>query len=195
MRKPYVKTLICGHGINDANHPIYPNDKAYFTWKGIIERCYNEKRLEKFPTYRGCSVCEEWKRFSVFEKWFYENFIDDNALDKDILVKGNKIYSPDTCCFVPKEINNIFHSTVIKENGLPVGIQKKGNRYVSRGVGRGYVQKLSKGSYISLNEAIMNHFEAKTLWLHELAEKFYTQERLSKRMYDFLRQYVFEVES
>lgn len=90
------------------------NSKSYTAWANMFQRCYDENYHIKKPTYIGCSVVEEWYNFQVFAKWFEENFnhevTDRLVLDKDILVRGNKIYSPETCCFVPYEINNKFTS-------------------------------------------------------------------------------------
>ena len=78
----------------------------------MLTRCYDEKYQEKYPTYNGCTVCEEWLNFQNFAKWYDENSYEVNNekmnLDKDILVKHNKIYSPDTCIFVPQAINKLF---------------------------------------------------------------------------------------
>ena len=79
----------------------------YECWRNMIHRCYNEKYLKKNPTYIDCVVCDEWKLYSNFKKWFLENYIKDYQLDKDLLGDG-KIYSPNTCCFVSKEINTFL---------------------------------------------------------------------------------------
>lgn len=80
--------------------------KAYTTWKNMIRRCYCSEYLEKYPTYKGCSVDKEWHDFQVFAEWFDLNFADGLHLDKDIKVKGNKVYSADTCLFVSRNKNN-----------------------------------------------------------------------------------------
>ena len=69
--------------------------------------CYDENELKKEPSYIGCKVCEEWLNFQNFARWIYDNKYecDDLELDKDLLIKGNKIYSPNTCCLLPHEIN------------------------------------------------------------------------------------------
>ena len=93
--------------------------KSYKVWNSMLERCYSNKSLIHNPTYKDCTVCDEWLCFENFEKWYNENYyeVDDEImnLDKDILVKGNKIYSPETCCFVPKRINILFVNTTNKE--------------------------------------------------------------------------------
>jgi hypothetical protein len=81
--------------------------KSYDYWRGMIRRCYSEKYHITHPTYRNCTVCDEWKCYDNFKEWFkinyYEIHNESTALDKDILIKGNKVYSPDTCVFVPKK--------------------------------------------------------------------------------------------
>lgn len=79
--------------------------KQYSTWKGMLGRCYSEKKLIERPTYQGCSVSDEWLNFQVFAKWFDENYIEGFELDKDCIFKGNKVYNPQTCMFVSQLTN------------------------------------------------------------------------------------------
>ena len=102
---------------------------SYNTWQGILERCYNEKLQSKYPTYKGCEVCDEWKYYSNFKKWYEENYYEiegqRTALDKDILVKNNKIYSPESCVFVPERINSLFVKNNANRGSLPIGVNWK----------------------------------------------------------------------
>lgn len=89
------------------NHSIHT--KEYLVWRTMISRCYNPDYLEKHPTYEKCEVCEEWLYFQDFAEWFHKNYykVDNEIvdLDKDFLCILNnyedKIYSPETCIFVP----------------------------------------------------------------------------------------------
>lgn len=85
-------------------------DKHFYnTWIGMLERCFSKKHQEKHPTYKGCTVCDEWKLLSNFKKWYdKQHYLEGWHLDKDILVPNNKIYSPETCRFVPSKINNLL---------------------------------------------------------------------------------------
>ena len=78
----------------------------------MLERCYDTEHSYKFPTYENCIVCDEWLNYQNFARWFDINYYEIEGevmcLDKDILFKGNKIYSPKTCIFVPRGINNLF---------------------------------------------------------------------------------------
>ena len=75
--------------------------KCYEVWLSMLRRCYDHKYQEKHSTYKDCTVCKEWHDFQVFAQWFYEHYYElENermTLDKDILCKGNKVYSPETC--------------------------------------------------------------------------------------------------
>lgn len=123
-RKP-----IYGVGINDADYVTQKNVNGknvichfYQTWKGMLERCYSAKCQEKQPTYKGCSVCEEWLTFSNFKEWMDSQYWYIMELDKDVLVKGNKAYSPETCIFVSSQLN-LFTTDREKERGdYPIGV-------------------------------------------------------------------------
>lgn len=80
--------------------------KSYECWVNMYTRCYSEIYQKEFPTYKGCTVAEEWHNFQNFAKWFEENYIEGYQLDKDIKVEGNKIYGPDTCMFVSNQENS-----------------------------------------------------------------------------------------
>lgn len=116
------KKLIYGIGINDSNYKTrirktigYINGKQkqavvwqcpiYTKWASMLERCYSSRIQDKYPTYKGCSVCKEWLTFSNFKDWMEKQDWEGNELDKDILFSGNKLYSPERCAFVPHIVN------------------------------------------------------------------------------------------
>ena len=108
-----VKKLLYNVGINDYIGKVNINgkiEKFYKVWQSMLSRCYDPKYHNRNPAYIGCKVCKEWYSLTAFKKWFDKNYIEDYELDKDILIEGNKLYSPDTCCFVPKEINRLFEN-------------------------------------------------------------------------------------
>ena len=91
---------VSGVGINDLGIM----NQAYRPWVNMLNRCYKSTR----DTYRGCEVCDDWKLFSKFSKWFFETKPNLKwQLDKDFLGDG-KLYSPETCCWLPSHINNMF---------------------------------------------------------------------------------------
>ena len=120
----WKRRKIHGVGYNDVGD-FNRHERAYDCWKEMLRRCYNEEHLKRHPTYRGCSVCEEWHYYSNFRKWFNENYPPKTGaeLDKDILVKGNKVYSPQTCCFVPHRINTLLEKNTAQRNpDLAIGV-------------------------------------------------------------------------
>lgn len=108
-----VSTLINGHKVSH---------RAYAAWTGILQRCYSEKFQKDHPTYSGCEVYEGWLYFSNFLPWWRENFNEGCEIDKDILVPGNKIYSPDTCIYVPRFINCFVTDCERRGNKYPIGV-------------------------------------------------------------------------
>lgn len=122
---------IHGFGIDDTDEYTSVNGvhfKYYTAWCSMIRRCYSSSFLKKHQSYIGCTVCDEWKYLSNFKKWHYENYIDGFHLDKDILIEGNTVYSPETCRYVPPEINNsISNISSIKKSprGFTIVFNKK----------------------------------------------------------------------
>lgn len=98
--------------------------KEYNVWRGMIRRCYDEEKLKQFPSYRDCSVHPEWHNFQNFAKWYtsHKYYDTDYELDKDLLVPNNRIYTPDTCTLIPKELNLLFLEGAQSKTGLPLGI-------------------------------------------------------------------------
>jgi len=79
--------------------------KPYQIWMAMLQRCYSESRQKSHETYTECTVCTEWHNFQNFASWYEENHTKGLHLDKDIKIKGNKIYSPETCSFVTHNKN------------------------------------------------------------------------------------------
>ena len=105
IRKGQVKDrfspTVFGVGyLGEGIYTSWANGKMYVTWCNMLQRCYDSSSQTNRPTYKGCSVVKEWHNFQVFGKWFDNNYIDGHQIDKDIKVKDNKVYGPDTCLFV-----------------------------------------------------------------------------------------------
>ena len=115
IKCPYERRFYNVGYLGEGKYKVSENGKntrVYDTWKAMLQRCYSEKEHERHPTYIGCEVYEGWYNFQNFAKWYKDNYYEVGnekmCLDKDILFKGNKIYSPDTCIFVPETINKLF---------------------------------------------------------------------------------------
>ena len=122
LRKP-----IYGVGINDVYDDCFakPHPKYYDTWQKMFQRCYCPKYHQKKPTYINCSVSKEWIYLSNFREWFNENYVEGCQLDKDLLFPGNKVYGPDTCLFIPGNVNNLFVFRNSRRGKYPLGIYYK----------------------------------------------------------------------
>lgn len=132
------KKLVYGVGVNDAEYPIDLRDvwyecgkkkqkvlwicPFYRKWTSMLERCYSEKCQQKYPTYKGCSVCQEWLTFSNFKAWMERQDWKDKHLDKDILFPGNKVYSPDTCVFVEQRVNKFLNEHNAARGEYMIGV-------------------------------------------------------------------------
>ena len=185
---------VCGVGINDLVTEEQQVDgvcaNSYKAWHAMINRCYNENY--KCPTYyKDCVVCDEWLRFSNFKKWFDDNYIDGYALDKDILVKGNKVYSPDTCCFVPQGINSIFTKRQNYRGKYPIGVFRNYKGYGAKVTLYGTQKHL--GTYNTIEKAFVAYKQAKEAHIKEVAEKYYSEGKITKRVYDALMRYEVEI--
>ena len=167
--------------------------ESYKTWYQMIRRCYSEKQLNRNPSYEGCTVCEEWHNFQNFARWYEENYykIDKEtmALDKDILSKGNKIYSPKTCIFVPKRINSIFTSTPTKRRKFPIGVSKVNDVY------RSTINKNKKniriGYFKTPEEAFYVYKEAKEKYIKQVADEY--KDKIPTKLYEAMCNYKVEI--
>ena len=130
--------LIYGAGINDRSCPAKiegKNTKEYALWHSMLERCYSKPYLEKQPTYIGCSVSDNFKYYHLFHAWCQPQIgfgKEGYHLDKDLLVKGNKLYSEHTCVFIPKELNALLTKRTLDRGLLPIGVTQNGKGFKTR---------------------------------------------------------------
>jgi hypothetical protein len=125
IRNPNIISVY-GKGYLGGDEYNYHKDRyVYKAWNHMLERCYTEQYKKIFPTYIGCTVCDEWLNFQNFAKWYYDNLwldLKDAKLDKDILQKHNKIYSPATCVLVNNHINCLFTKCNKDRGQYPIGV-------------------------------------------------------------------------
>jgi len=160
---------VYGVGVNDAWYAISQtiNGKSikcnsYDRWKIMLARCYSKAWQAKKPTYEGCTVCNEWLSFSNFDAWFNENYVEGYELDKDLKVKGNKMYSPETCLFVPSKINSLFSDCGSARGKLPIGVtEPREGRYVATVSIDGKGKKI--GTFDTIGEACKEYRKAKNI--------------------------------
>jgi len=136
-----LRSPLLGVGLNDATYfteNVIDGKRIrcpfYQKWTHMLTRCYCEKYLHDKPTYKYCTVCDEWLIFSNFKKWMKKQIWQGKELDKDILVKGNKIYSPSTCLMVTREINLLISDNLAAKGEYSTGVhlRKFNGRFQAR---------------------------------------------------------------
>ena len=167
----------------------------YMFWFNMLNRCHDQKYHKKEPAYMGCTVCEEWHNFQNFAKWHDNNYYnipgEKMQLDKDILVKDNKIYSPETCVFVPQRINNLFEKRKTSRGATPIGVSfyKRDNNYSAYYVNRGLKKHI--GYFLSSDEAFLAYKMEKEKYIKEVADEF--KELIPKKLYLSMYNYIVEI--
>jgi hypothetical protein len=123
--------LVYSVGVNDADYETQKRASGsksswycpyYKRWSDILKRCYSEKYQASKLTYIGCSVCEDWLTFSNFKSWMEQQDWEGKHLDKDIIKRGNKVYSPEFCVFVGRIVNVFMNSNAAKRGEYPLGV-------------------------------------------------------------------------
>ena len=130
-----MTNLVFGVGSNDGKYPAKVSGKTtkeYNLWGGLLERCYCLKLQKKRPTYIGCSVSENFKSYSYFHEWVQQQIGFGQKgfeLDKDLIFKGNKLYSEETCLFLPSQLNGLLTTRKADRGILPVGVSANGKAF------------------------------------------------------------------
>ena len=134
-RKP-----LCGVGVNDVDYATQPRvngvklcDPAYIAWFSMLRRAYSKETQSRQPTYSDVTVCEEWHSFRAFRVWWLANHRDGFSLDKDLLVVGNREYSPDACIYIPGWLNSFTIDSGASRGEFPIGVclRKRTGKYHS----------------------------------------------------------------
>lgn len=198
VKNPYDKSVYGVGYFGEGNYKSRENgDKTphYLKWRFMLQRCYDKRYIEKFPTYIGCSVNEEWHNYQNFAAWFDQNYYEIDGqrmeLDKDILNKGNKIYSPDTAIIVPQRINYLFTKRDSKRGDLPIGVHwdKRFEKYRAQ-CNNGKV-KHHIGNFDTIKEA----FRAYKMYKEELIKRVATEykEIIPMKLYEALITYEVDI--
>ena len=189
--REYQKCMVYGVGYNDL---LYTRDTpSYLAWTSMLERCYSPKYQQKKSTYQGCYVCKEWHTFSNFKSWFDNpdnGYHKSYQLDKDILVKGNKVYSPNTCCLVPSSINSIVTNRKNHRGKYPIRVTIQPNGKFLARVGE---TRQRIGIYDSPIEAFNAYKNAKERHIRNVAEKHFQEGKITERVYNALMKYEVEI--
>jgi len=167
----------------------------YRTWQNMLERCYNPYHINRRLKYQNVIVCEFFQNFQNFAEWHQENYyelVDERIeLDKDIIKKGNKIYSPEFCSFVPSSINMLMIKCDKARGKYPIGVssRKSTKKYYSRLKVNGKDKCL--GLFSTPKKAFNTYKIAKENHIKIMANKY--KDVLDTRVYDSLMDYKVEI--
>lgn len=191
--KRYEPT-VCGVGYWGCEN-VDIDSTAYNKWRGMLHRCYDTKIHEKYPEYIGCTVSDEWKNFSNFRYWYEKNNYGGSNLnlDKDILYKGNKIYSPDTCCLVPGFINTLFTNGKANRGEFPLGVYKeeKDGKICYRACMAVNGKNIKLGTFKTPEEAFQKYKEYKEQYIKDIAKRY--KDKIPYSVYEAMMNWKIEI--
>ena len=189
---------VFGVGITGTKYPTNEggvNTKEYALWKNMLKRCYSDTCKKKQPTYEDCEVSENFKYYEYFYDWC-QNQVgfgnQDWQLDKDLLIKGNKVYSEDSCVFMPQEINSLLVKCTASRGEHLIGVcWSKTNKAFRAMVRRNKGKREHLGLFNTELEAFNAYKQAKEAFIKEQANKWKSQ--IDDRAYEALMNYTVEI--
>ena len=193
VKDPYVQSV---YGIGVSGTKYQPtisgrNTKEYNLWKSMLRRCYSDAYQKKQPTYEGCEVSENFKSYEYFHEWCNKQIgfgVNGFELDKDLLIKGNKLYSEDSCVFIPADVNLVLTKRTASRGKHLIGVywSNTNKAFVAR-VAKNKGKQEYLGSFKTELEAFNAYKEAKEVFIKEQAEKWKGQ--IDPRAYEALMSY------
>lgn len=184
------KPLLRGVGIVDIDGIFSSSSKdktlikIYNTWAHMLGRCFSPAVKRKNPSYVNVVCVKEWYKLSVFKEWAEQYDPEDQHLDKDIIIKGNLVYGPDTCCFVPPWLNSTFVSRDSDRGLYPLGVNYlKSNKSFYARINK-FNKRINLGGCSEPAEAHKRWQLAKVDHLKEIAEKYVEEKIKTGKMVD-----------
>lgn len=194
-----LKPRVFGKGYLGIGKYQAEDKKYYKPWNRMLERAYSVSWVKAHPHYGGVSVCEEWYNFQNFAAWCdTQDFFNEQdnkcrryELDKDIIVKGNKVYSPETCSFIPKDLNTLLIKSYKTRGVFPVGVSlyKKSGKFRASLCLYGKTKHI--GYYNTPKEAFQAYKETKESYVREVAEDW--KDLIDDRVYEALKDYSVDI--
>ena len=202
---PYEKRAYGVGYLGEGKYKTRENNKhtkCYRTWYNMLKRCYNAKYHEEHHTYKDCKVADEWHNLQDFGYWFTYNYYEIEGermeLDKDILNKGNKIYSPETCIFIPERINTLFTKRDNDRGEYPIGVayHKQNKKFQAQCNVYDFKENKQKikflGYYDTPEQAFEVYKQFKEQYIKEVAD--YYKDQIPDKVYDALYDYEVEID-
>ena len=199
------KHLVYGIGYSGHTYPITINGvktKEYEAWYGLLKRCRDEKYLIKEPTYSGCVVSDEWLYYDNFYRWLTSQDNYDKwkngarwGIDKDILIKGNKVYSSSTCLLVPHNVNCLFTNRCLHRGDYPIGVDylKKLNKFRASCMNPFSKKQEHIGLYYTPAEAFVAYKKYKENIILKVATDEFNKENITTQCYIAMLNYKIEM--
>lgn len=193
--KDYSKPSVFGVGILGEEFTSQDRgSKEHTLWRNMLKRCYCEKSIIASPNYYGCNVSDKFKHYTLFKEWCNKQIGFDQdgwQLDKDILVRGNRNYSENNCCFVPREINSLLLKSDKKRGETLIGVHfhKQHNKFQAQFSVKDTKQHL--GWFTTEIEAFYAYKQAKEAYIKEVANKW--KDQIDHRVYEALMNYQVEI--
>ena len=194
-----TQKLVYGIGINDADYVVVKwetievNGKQkkklvwycpyYRVWRSMLQRCYSPQAQERNPTYKGCSVSEQWITFSNFRLWMESQDWEGKQLDKDLLFEGNKVYSGETCVFVTKAVNTFTIDCGASRGECLIGVywDKRAGKFQSK-CSNPFTKKQEHLGYFTSELEAHQAWLKRKLELSTLLAEEQTDERVAKAL-------------
>lgn len=203
VKNPYYPS-VHGVGILGIKYPPSLNGKItkeYKAWISMLNRCFKKEYKNKYPTYIEVTCCNEWLIYENFYEWLhsqpnFDKWLKDDkrwCLDKDIIIKGNTIYSPNTCCLVPENVNNLFIKPKRNKKTLPIGVGICGNKYKARYNNPNTNKVEHLGVYSTPEEAFFAYKSAKENHIKQMAQKEYDEDNITIQCYNAMINYKVEI--
>ena len=201
IKCPYEPRYFGVGYLGEGKYKIVENGKLkieYIIWHNMLRRCYDLKLQEKRPTYKGCKVENYLLNFQNMGEWLDENYYEipgeKMCLDKDILYKGNKVYSRETCIFVPQRINTLFTKSNNTRGKNPIGIHQSSSGNYQVMCSNGYGKNIPLGTYLTKEEAFKIYKEYKEKVIKEVIDSY--EGKIPEPFYSKLKtaMYNYEVE-
>ena len=198
VKDPYTPSVY-GVGVLGTKYPSTINGvqiKEYELWKNMLERCYSDTYKKKHPTYKDCEASENFKSFEYFYEWCNKQIGFGNQgwhLDKDLLTKGNKAYSEDSCIFIPNEINLLLIKCTASRGEHLIGVSwhKRDKAFIARvSMSKGKREYL--GCFKTEIEAFNAYKQAKESFIKEQADKW--KDQIDPRAYEALMNYEVDID-
>ena len=203
IKNPFYPSVY-GVGITGNKYPRSINckmTKEYDTWIHILQRCFDNKLKEKQPSYIDKECCDEWLYYPNFYEWLHSQTNFDKwyngkrwAIDKDILVKGNKVYSPDACCLIPQNVNCLFLKREAERGDYPIGVHYREDCFIARCRNPFTNTNEDLGFYSTPESAFQAYKTYKENIIRQVAEVEYEADNITEECYQAMMVYKVEID-